>query len=616
MTQRAQRGRKFPLIVAGIGAGFSCIPALATDIIGVLPAALDQPRVNAIIRAAPGADPYIYDDALQDDYKSFNIDPAYLDTGASGILLSGDVTTFLQNPHTGATGIANQTYNGKDVIYEDVGVAGSDRFNVSVPISLSIAPFHPNIDQKISDAQDLYNANGRTFTGVDLGFYNHQINNVRATVSPPTPDGGADSATGPLNVLGMPVMKGKVVVFDPKPVNTFLDTMRTYIYDPGTPFNPGHVDDDPGIPRTTRTIKLSYGSFDKFSRVGTLDSNSNIVQLPAGDYAANAPTLDHNPFIGPNPVNPAGDTTPPVKVSFNGHSAEGSFLLDTGAAASMISSNIAAQLAVRYKPGTLGTDNPVLETYNPANPSGAGTSIADQFQLDIGGVGGTTRVAGFYLSNLLVRTQEGNAANDNDPKHFRFMDAPVLVNDISLKDPNSNQSLTLDGIFGMNFLTASTLIQYIDLGGDLGSIPFPVLLGHGAFDWAVFDETAGTLKLRPRLDGDANRDGVVNFQDLLTVARNYAQETQTDDPYTSGDFNGDGIVNFQDLLELARHYGLDDLTDADKVELANFPFDLFGTGAAAVPEPTIGGLLLGATVIAPLLGRRRRHRPRAIPKVS
>src|SRR5690349_14964716 len=59
MTDRVTRGRKFHLAVVGFGAGFSCIPALATDIIGVLPAALDQPRVYAIIRPAAGANPYV-----------------------------------------------------------------------------------------------------------------------------------------------------------------------------------------------------------------------------------------------------------------------------------------------------------------------------------------------------------------------------------------------------------------------------------------------------------------------------------------------------------------------------------------------------------------------------
>jgi hypothetical protein len=204
---------------------------------------------------------------------------------------------------------------------------------------------------------------------------------------------------------------------------------------------------------------------------------------------------------------------------------------------------------------------------------------------------------------------EGNAANDNDPKHFRFIDAPVLVNDISLKDPNSSRALTLDGIFGMNFLVASTLIEYTDIGGGV-LLPLPTLIAHGGFDFAVFDEAAGLLKLRARLDGDANRDGVVGFADLLALAKNYGQQPSTDDPYTSGDFNGDGMVNFADLLILAKHYNLTDVLDTDSVNLPQYDFNIFGgPTAASVPEPTTAGLIVGA-LIAPLLARGSRRRRR------
>jgi hypothetical protein len=53
------------------------------------------------------------------------------------------------------------------------------------------------------------------------------------------------------------------------------------------------------------------------------------------------------------------------------------------------------------------------------------------------------------------------------------------------------------------------------------------------------------------LPGDADRNGVVNFADLLTVARNYNGAPRT---WETGDFNGDGVVNFVDLLILARNY--------------------------------------------------------------
>jgi hypothetical protein len=240
-------------------------------------------------------------------------------------------------------------------------------------------------------------------------------------------------------------------------------------------------------------------------------------------------------------------------------------LFDNGAAASMISTGRAAQLSVRYTPDTQGTDNPQLETYDPAHPANPGTPIADQFQLAIGGVGGTTTVAGFYLNSMLVHTVEGSATNDHDPKHFRFLDAPVLVNDVKL-----SATQTLDGIFGMNMLFGSVQTENIDLG-DGTKVPFPVALAPGAFDWAVFDEPDGLLKLRPRLPGDANHDGTVDFNDLVTMAQ---------------------------------HYGLSDLNPGDRIDLPYVPFDL-GFSAPA-PEP--GGLAVVGMGLAVVGGRRRRRR--------
>jgi hypothetical protein len=70
--------------------------------------------------------------------------------------------------------------------------------------------------------------------------------------------------------------------------------------------------------------------------------------------------------------------------------------------------------------------------------------------------------------------------------------------------------------------------------------------GNG--DGAAGDDAMGDFFV---LAGDANRDRVVNFGDLLVVARNYNQSGKT---YADGDFNYDGTVNFNDLLVLARAY--------------------------------------------------------------
>jgi hypothetical protein len=278
----------------------------------------------------------------------------------------------------------------------------------------------------------------------------------------------------------MPAMAGKVVVMDPRATNesstSFPGTINTYVYNPGTPFNPSNIDTNPGIPPVDRRVDLSYVSFDRFTGL-----------TPAG---APGPTLRNNPFIGPNPViqldpNPPADNTPPISITFGNQSSTGSWLLDTGAGSSFISQDQAANLNVRYVPGTYGTDDPELETFDPANPGAPGERIPDQFVLSFVGVGGLTSRAGFYLDSLLVRTMEGNPANDDDANHLRYQSAAVAVTDITLVDPTTQQELTLDGIFGMNMLVGTALID---------PTTFPPFLdfADGYFDWLVFDEPGGS----------------------------------------------------------------------------------------------------------------------------
>jgi hypothetical protein len=118
-----------------------------------------------------------------------------------------------------------------------------------------------------------------------------------------------------------------------------------------------------------------------------------------------------------------------------------------------------------------------------------GERIADQFRLTLNGVGGDSVLAGFYLDDLMVRTMEGGL-DDDSPDHFHFLHAPVLVGDITVKDPTKadgdpDQFLTLDGIFGMNFLIASGLIDSADDSN--GGLPSTI--APGAFDWVTVDFT-------------------------------------------------------------------------------------------------------------------------------
>ena len=424
-------------------------PLRAYDLYDSQPASLDQPRINATLRLTETGTP-IQANILGE--RTINIQ-AYFDTGASGVLMSAQTAGYMR---------VTKAMNGTTpVTFADVGVGGSQTFEVSTPYYISLAPFND-------------------YTNIESpAAYNQTFGPIQMQLAAPVEQG---SQLEGLEVFGMPVFAGKVVVLNPRPADPFnadgtaksffeFGLINTNVYNPGGKVYTG-AEADPGIPEVAHHIKLSYGSFNRFTTV-----------TPAG---STGPTLTHNPFIGPNPVlqletNPPADSTPPVTFGYGNLTTTGSFLLDTGAAASMISRSKAAQLNIRYRAGTYETDSPVLEFFD-------GTAVENQFTLDVGGIGGTKKMAGFYLSDLILPTMEGNAGNLGDPNHLHYHGAPVLVNDISLRDPVTNQPLTLDGILGMNFLASSiNVVPDPNTGIGLGEMV------NSPFNWIVFDEPSGTL---------------------------------------------------------------------------------------------------------------------------
>ena len=406
--------------------------AATFDIAGVQPAAFSQPQIHALFRntatGAPLTDP---------SGEVFDV-TAYLDTGTSEVLLSQETADAL--------GIARASFNGQPIVFSDVGVAGTEDFGVSAPLYTSLAPFTPSADVN----------NAATYNSV----YNQTFGPLRTEIalSP------ADDLIGPIDIVGMPGMQGKVIVIDPKPPSdpVNFDDVYAYVYNPGTAFHSTTQGSDPGIPPINRHIKLSYASFNRFTRIS-----------PSG---APGPTLKNNPIIGPNPVlkltpGAAFDPTPPVTVANGSFSKSGSFLFDTGAAASFISRSMASGVHVHYKTGTYNTADPIL--LNDANQP-----LPNQFVIQLGGIGDSAGInaAGFFLSSLTIPTTEGQP--------IRFVNAPVLVADITVEDPLTHQTLTLDGDFGMNYLTASTNITG---NGDSSA---------GAFDWVAFDQPNGLIGLQ------------------------------------------------------------------------------------------------------------------------
>ena len=92
---------------------------------------------------------------------------------------------------------------------------------------------------------------------------------------------------------------------------------------------------------------------------------------------------------------------------------------------------------------------------------------------------------GFYLDSLLLRTEENTTGLDSDPNNLNFLHVPVLVNDITSHDPSANLDFTLDGVFGMNLLTATydgnSLLDLL-----LGNVDPATVTAPGAFSFITF----------------------------------------------------------------------------------------------------------------------------------
>jgi hypothetical protein len=398
--------------------------ASAIDVEGVLPAALDQPRVYLAISVDAKSPPLaakgestaaaiaqLMGERDRGNGQTFAIE-AFLDTGASGVMLSKATADGL-----GIRPVA--TSGGKPVQFFDVGIGGPEAFGVSPPLFLRISDYSGNTD------------------GDSLERYTRAAGPIRLAMRPHV--GMIDRLSGGVDVAGMPVMANRVVVIDVRPVAK-LDKLRTSLLPRG----------DRNVPRVDVKVPMSYVDFARFTRVE-----------PAG--AAGPGTAPH-PMVGPHPFDGAA-RTPPITLRHGSKSASATMLLDTGAAASMLSAKKARELGIT-----------VAE-------SGELTNIpADrQFSLPIGGVGGARTIHGCYIDVIQLPTIAG------DP--VRYLKAPMLIQDITVTDVNTKQTYTLDGVLGMNLFVPSATLDGTGLNRGVDEIH------DAAFDHIVIDHPNRTLGL-------------------------------------------------------------------------------------------------------------------------
>jgi len=272
----------------------------------VYEAALDLPRILFLLKREPSGPPLM-------TKGHFEVNYAFLDTGASGIVLSRETASLM--------GLAIDPR----ARFADIGVGGIEYFNVSESLYIGLAG---------------YNAQNPG----DPGSY-RVIGPGRFQIK----QNMAGLLTGPLDIIGMPAMIGRVVVLDSGATNS-LGYFSANIKNPG----------DSAIPKVDLEVVL------RFKKFQNPDNSNNIPPLPA---MARNPVIDN------------------VVVHHKGMSSRGSWLLDTGATISLISVKQAMRLGLTDRYG-----EPL---------------VTPDFSLPLGGIGKMIQVPGFEIDKLTVPTRSG-----------------------------------------------------------------------------------------------------------------------------------------------------------------------------------------------------------------
>ena len=416
---------------------------------GVFEAALDLPRILFILKREPNGPPLEVD-------GNFELNYAFLDTGASGILLSLETTELI--------GIDIEP----DAQFVDTGVAGEEYFDVSEPLYVGTADYK---------ASDPYDPNIYTLAGP----WRFQVKQYYAG---PWPD-------EPIDILGVPVMAGKTAVLDSGATNN-LEYFSADIKEAN----------DPAIPDVDFKLAL------RFEKYIIPEDSRNIPPLPV---------LAYNPVIDN------------IAVEYNGITSTGTWLFDTGAMISAIST------AQSFELGLTDADGEPI--------------VTPDFYVDIGGIGGSVLVPGFQIDNLIIPTLCGY--------NLVFNNARITVHDVGIFDETTGEFIILDGILGSNFLCATiNLVTW-----DISATPFDrividtqnALLGFDVND--IYPLPTCNDMGMPWPEGDFNRDGSLNLQDLRILGDEWLNNCDWLNWNCRGaDLNLDKITNFGDFADFADNW--------------------------------------------------------------
>ena len=320
---------------------------------------------------------------------------AFLDTGASAYVISKTTAKRF--------GIQAE----RDAVYHETGLHGEIPMKVSVPYALSLA-----------------SSSGRLMDQPDALRRTDDAARLLMNRKPPQ-NAIIELAMGAIDVIGMPAIKEYVVEIDPTPMSNMGDAAKA-------------------LNEIQSLEDLQHGDFmQKLGKVGvgpavTLHPPDHepkdvdfVVPLQYVNYARRQNPRDKGPLpsLAKNPM------IQDVTTTLDGTDFTTDWFLDTGAPASIISTEHATALGLYDANG------------NPTR--------AQDFAIPLGGVGGKIRqVPGFRLDRLRVPTAGGHV--------LEYRNVSVLVTDVSTELDNG-ETVTLHGIFGTNLLMPTVA----GLGGGL-----------------------------------------------------------------------------------------------------------------------------------------------------
>jgi hypothetical protein len=182
-------------------------------------------------------------------------------------------------------------------------------------------------------------------------------------------------------------------------------------------------------------------------------------------------------------------------------------------------------------------------------------------------------------------------------RYLDLTDNAMILGVATLRTPTSIRNLLAAGTLRSTAADADHALGYARAADVLTPGP------GGTYTFLGLPVSSNDVLIRYTMFGDATLDGLVNFDDLLALAKHYNAATNTH--WSAGDFNYDNVINFDDLLLLAKHYNAYLPTQPLAGAPAEFSADL-ATAFAEVPEPSAIGLTMAACGFA-LTARRRRH---------